>query len=180
MSPIPLGILAVAGAASGPSDFELISTQVLGGNATSVTFSSIPQTYRHLQIRISAQSDTFAQVGMVFNGVNTSTYYYASMQGGASSVTVPYGQNQPSIIMPYGSSTSGGSIFAASIIDILEYNQTTKLKTIRALTGNPTGTSLVTGSNSATTAISSITFYPNTSSFNFKVNSRFSLYGIKG
>jgi hypothetical protein len=180
MSPIPLGILAVAGSGGGPADFELISTQVLGGNATSVTFGSIPQTYRHLQIRMVAQSDTFAQVGMVFNGVNTSTYYYNSMAGGASSVTSSEQFTQPSIIMSYGSSTSGGSIFAASIIDILEYSQTTKFKTIRAFAGNATGASLVSGSNSATTGISSITFYPNTASFNFKVNSRFSLYGIKG
>jgi hypothetical protein len=51
----PLGILSAAGAGGGVAgDYELISSEILGTTAASVTFSSLgdySSTYKHLQIR---------------------------------------------------------------------------------------------------------------------------------
>jgi len=38
-----------------PTDFESIATTTLSTNTASVTFSSIPATYTHLQIRATAR-----------------------------------------------------------------------------------------------------------------------------
>jgi hypothetical protein len=77
--------------------------------------------------------------------------------------------------------------YSASIIDILDYANTNKYKTYRALTGidkNGSGSiQLTSGVWRNTTAITSITITPqsNTSPTNqFQQYSQFALYGIKG
>ena len=56
--PIPIGVLAQAGAGSAAltNDYFLIQTVEANTNTSSVTFSNIPQTYKHLQIRHSIRS----------------------------------------------------------------------------------------------------------------------------
>ena len=57
MTPI-LGIMAsaISGNLWAPGkDYDSIATTTLGSSTASVTFSSIPSTYRYLQIRASVQ-----------------------------------------------------------------------------------------------------------------------------
>jgi hypothetical protein len=76
------------------------------------------------------------------------------------------------------------NMFSASIVDILDYANTSKYKTIRVLAGadvnNQTGTTfgLSSGSWRSTSAVTSITI--GTSGFNFAQYTQFALYGIKG
>jgi len=49
--------LLAGNAAFNPSSFESIATAT-GSGQTSVTFSSIPSTYKHLQIRIIARDNS--------------------------------------------------------------------------------------------------------------------------
>ena len=73
-------------------------------------------------------------------------------------------------------------MYAASIIDILDYASTSKFKTTRVLDGydaNGSGEVIIGSGNwRSTSAITSITLGP--SSGNMKLYSSFALYGIKG
>jgi hypothetical protein len=59
------------------STYTLISSQVLGSSAASVTFSSIPQTYKDLVLQVSGRltvANTQYFAGLTFN-TDTSTNY---------------------------------------------------------------------------------------------------------
>ena len=80
------------------------------------------------------------------------------------------------------------NVFAVSVIDILDYANTNKFKTVRALTGddnnNSTNYGYISLSSSlwrSTSAITSLTFDQESSSSttNFVQYSSFALYGIK-
>jgi hypothetical protein len=189
MSPIPLGILAVAGSAPAGA-YELISTQVIGGEAVSVTFSSIPQTYKHLQVRGVVRLGGFnasAGFNMRLNNDSTSNYWHHRLRGAGSGVVSDQaGSLQTRISFfnaPAANAASG--IYSCFVIDILDYASTSKTTTVRYF-GRPTiGTStaavsLISGLYNSTAAISSMTFGNFIDDGNIVSGSRFSIYGIKG
>ena len=188
---IPFGVLSAAGAEVGiVSDYELISTTILGSSAASVTFSSLgdySSTYKHLQIRFSARSDRSGtnndNLSLRLNGDSGSNYAFHSLAGdggsaftarGTSATRVDFGQ------MIAGATTTAQS-FGSGFIDILDV-YATKNKTVRGLAG-------LNGSNSwifltggvwiNTGSVTSLTF-GSVSGSNLISGSRFSLYGIKG
>lgn len=185
---IPLGILgnrrggAVAGA------YELISTVIASGGETSISFSSIAGTYKHLQVRFTARDTndfgggSIRDLSLRFNGVSSNSYVYHELQGSGSSVYSAYASawNTMPIRRCTIDDTATSGVFGSGVIDILDYASTSKNKTVRALAGisASTGTSIAleSGLFLDTSAISSITFYP---AVGFKAASRFSLYGIK-
>ena len=178
MSPI-LGIWASQNYVRTPAtSYDSIATINPAGTST-LTFSSIPSTYKHLQVRITAAASDGLQGGyMQFNG--TSTPYYTHYIGGNGS-TVSAGGLSNNFIYSYFYGV--GSSFAASIIDIFDYTSTTKNKTTRSLVGfdnNGSGTvQLYSGLWYPTpTAITSITF--NSVAANFSTGTQFALYGIRG
>jgi hypothetical protein len=71
------------------STYTLISSQVLGSSAASVTFSSIPSTYKDLVLRYSFRDDYsgYTPFLLTVNGLSTSIYSgtYASGNGSAAS-----------------------------------------------------------------------------------------------
>ena len=183
MSPI-LGIYAsqVSGKLWPASSYESISTVTVGsGGASSIVFSSIPSTYSHLQIRMISQTNRnfsgnfIDAVYLQLNSTSTAIYHQLIGNGSAASANAsePIYTYQPNS----GSSTS---IFGASIVDILDYSNTNKNKTIRALFGfDVNGSGGFVGLNSAlsptTAAITSITI---TSLGNYNQYSSFALYGV--
>lgn len=189
------GLFSAATAAG--TSFESIATQTVGvGGASSITFSSIPSTYKHLQIRAIASSDRTGYVvnnyKMTFNGDTASNYrshfitggYLTTPEVGASS-SGPEGF----IYMPTGTTSAASNVFAGMIIDVLDYANTNKNKVSRNLmgydvngtsgTGSYGGTiSLTSGLWRSTSVISSISIFPE--GFNWIRYSTFALYGIKG
>jgi hypothetical protein len=190
--PIPLGILAVAGAGGAPltDDYELIQT-VEGQNTTTVEFTSIPQTYKHLQIRHSirsGQSGTAIQFRMRFNGVTTGTSYSShSLFGNGSSVSWDVNTSSNYMNVGWATGSSGGTGHGAGVIDILDYALTNKNKTVRSLGGATTGSGSQVGMISAlsmsTSAITSISFATITNGELLFANGagtcKISLYGIR-
>ena len=89
MSSTILGIIASSGAAAGGgTSYESISTVTVGsGGAADVTFSSIPATYKHLQIRgISRNSGSGISIGRVrFNSDTGTNYARHTLEGDGSS-----------------------------------------------------------------------------------------------
>ena len=166
------------------TDFESIATvSVTGSNVTSITFSSIPSTYTHLQIRAFLVSGASANNSFNFNGDNASNYTWHQIQGTGSAVEVF--QSNPSQHPPWGLNSGNSSYPMASIIDILDYANTNKYKTVRTLSGNDgTGTTssrigLYSGAWMSTSAITSIVL-TNDGGSSIQPNSHFALYGIKG
>ena len=167
------------------SSYESISTVTLGSTTASITFSSIPSTYKHLQIRGISAGDQNVGVRCRFNGDTASNYAFHEIQAGAGYGTAVYGTNgtsQTSIQLldqQLGNSTN----FNTSITDVLDYTSTNKNKTTRTLTGVKGGTGgfwyLISGLWYKTPeSITSVTLYPFTG--NFVANTTFALYGIKG
>lgn len=178
------GLLGNGGGAT--NSYESISTITVGASPSNITFSSIPSTYKHLQIRAIMRSSVagatdFLQI--IANGDTASNYSYHSLRGNGSAAsaggagsTVFYG----SIDFPGATATSG--VFGAMTIDLLDYADTNKYKTFRILAGadvNGSGMiSFLSGSWRNTAAVNSITI--NAASASFSQYSSFALYGIKG
>jgi hypothetical protein len=166
------------------SSYESIATTTVGaGGVSSITFSSIPATYQHLQIRAIYQDTSasgFQNQFFRFNGDSATNYDWHYIFGDGASVTVNASLSASSI---FGGQivNSNNSNFGTSIIDILDYKDTNKYKVTRGLYGNDQNGSgrmqMVSGLWRSTSAISSIVF---TTSANFAQYSSFALYGIKG
>jgi hypothetical protein len=170
-----------------PGDFESIQTlTATGGVAASFDFTSIPQTYSHLQLRGIARDNTagttFDDIKITFNNDTGSNYRFKEMYGvGAGS---PSFYNSAAITYIAGYLIKGANtanVFAANIIDILDYTNTNKNKTLRRINVvdvNGSGESKFgTGLWMNTSAISRITLTPNAGSF--AQYSSFALYGVK-
>jgi hypothetical protein len=189
-----LGILDSGGAAAGaPGSYESIATVTVGsGGAANVEFTSIPATYTHLQIRGIAKNSSanpYANnVDLRLNSDTGSNYAWHLLYGvGTSPVGVSATTSTTYIAyagLAIGANTA--NVFGVTIIDILDYKNTNKYKTVRALTGansNTTATAeqyigIGSGLWQNTNAITTITLTPNAG--NFTQYSQFALYGIKG
>jgi hypothetical protein len=172
-----------------PTEFELISTQVLASNQSSVTFSSLSAyaaDYKHLQIRYSARGTnsytTSFQVQVRFNGVSTSSYAHHGLNNGGVTTLVSTGTSPSTAISGgyYAGSGVTANTFGAGVMDILDAFSTNKTKVLRAFSGQPNNTlGFTSGFWNDTTAISSIVLSEG-SGGGFITASRFSLYGIRG
>ena len=166
-------------------DYESIATVTVGsGGSSTVSFSSIPSTYKHLQIRsIARSSATNPSVLLNFNG-DSSTFVYYHLLYGTGSAAGAYATNgYASIPAGYGAkSTDAANIFGANVVDILDYTSANKNKTVRTLGGYDANGSGEVGLYSgqwlnSSTAVNSIVLKMETG--NFAQNSSFALYGIK-
>ena len=188
MTPM-LGIMAssISGSKISTSSFESIATVTAVGSETVLTFSSIPGTYKHLQIRgigkTLAANDATAQFNITFNADTATNYDRHFLRGSGASVTAN-GQVSQSFIGVYGMGVGGltSNYFAPSITDITDYASTSKYKTLRNFSGNNTnGTTnsvvLNSGLWMSTAAITSIEI---TNGSLFVGGSTYALYGIKG
>jgi hypothetical protein len=186
MTPM-LGILAsqISGHLASPSSYESIATTTLGSSTGSITFSSIPSTYTHLQLRILWFQATGDQsMFITFNGVSTGTSYaYHQLEGNGSAASTGAASSAAKWESFYDGNNSGSTTYEkVGILDILDYGNINKYKTSRLLWGaeyNGAG-KISFGSClfQSTSAISSISFQP--FSTNFAANTRIALYGIKG
>lgn len=169
------------------NSYESIQTVTLSSSQANITFSSIPATFKHLQIRGIARTLTAGTIGgfsIQLNGDTGANYAVHLLQGdGASAVAAA----QASTSDPYPAvapgATAGASIFGGMIFDVLDYANTNKYKTIRALAGgdlNGSGQlrfgSTLWQNTAATTSIKLYDF----NGGNLVQYSSFALYGIKG
>jgi hypothetical protein len=190
LSPI-LGIIASQNYPRVTNSYESIATVTVGsGGQANITFSSIPNTYKHLQIRGGIRSDRSGEfdelVLMQFNNDTTANYSWHAVDTSISSTPV-YAEGASSTasarILATTGAASSSTIMGATIIDILEYKNTNIYKTVRALSGwnNNTYGALWFGSMNwrVADAIHTIVIKPQYGS-NFTEFSKLALYGIKG
>lgn len=185
---IPLGILGNRRGGAAAGAYELISTTLVATTTTSVTFdTSALSSYKHLQLRMvtrGARSDIHVDGGgfIRFNSDTASNYNIHRLNGNGSAVQSGYGTGTAltDIYSPAALATSGN--FGSTIVDIIDFGNTAKFKTVRWLNGagDPSGTvhiRLQSGLWRSTSAITSVLIGMNES---IAAGSRFSLYGIKG
>lgn len=151
------------------------------GSGQTITFSSIPSTYRHLQLRCNLLSSDGAQPIIRLNGDTASNYAYHLLYGNGSS-TAASGSSSRTFI---GAAVGGLDSTApyTLILDIQNYNSTSQNKTVRMFLGMDTNgggwVALYSGLWINTSAVNSLTVDAQ-SPTTFSASSSFALYGIKG
>ena len=150
-----------------------LATVTLGSSASSVTFSSIPATYRDLILVVSAPNTTTdTGIRTRFNGDTGSNYTVVSMRGTGSITQSTSGTNTFANIVD--SFVSSGYI---GIGQIMDYSATDKHKTILVRKGaafEDVGALANRWAN--TEAITTIELSPNLNQF--AIGSTFNLFGV--
>jgi hypothetical protein len=152
--------------------YTALATVTLGSSASSVTFSSIPATYRDLILICDALSDGAPVMNARFNSDSASNYSYVFMLGNGSTTSS-------------GTATSTG--FDIAVLDssarqmvtlqIMDYSATDKHKTGLSRRDRAGEMSLAQANRWANTnAITTMTL--GLSSNNFAASSTFNLYGV--
>ena len=167
-----------------PGSYESIASASGTGSSGTITFSSIPATYTHLQIRFIGRATTATStIRVQFNSDTGSNYANHMLYGEGSAVYAANNFTQ-TYMKFYGLANSGLSadIVSAHIVDVLDYTNTNKNKVYRTLGGfdaNGSGEQgLFSGLWMSTSAITSIDLITNSGSWTS--SSSFALYGIKG
>jgi len=178
-----LGILASSTRVAA-GDFESIATVTVGsGGSSTITFSSIPSTYSHLQVRFIARTGSTSSIYFRFNNDSGSNYSGRHRLAGDGSSASASGSSSQTQIYTFGLAglPTATSTFGVGVADILDYANTNKYKTFRQLDGgdaNGSGTiELVSGAWMNTNAINEINIGLDSGSF--VQYSHFALYGIK-
>jgi hypothetical protein len=189
-----LGITASSKLSAVPVSFESIATVTLTSAQSTFEFTSIPGTFKHLQIRGIGKMTTTDSGGdegfkITYNNDTNSNYsthfMYGVGSGNVFHATIP----NVSYLIPYGLPYSGSSnvAFGGMVMDILDYANTNKTKTMKSLGGwasyygGSKGDVLnASGVWNSTSAITSIKFGIVNPAFNYAAGTKFALYGIKG
>jgi hypothetical protein len=179
------GITGSGGAVA--SSYESIATATGTGSSGTITFSSIPSTFKHLQIRgIFNDSLGYSTLRIQMNGDTGSNYSWHRLFGepsSSASAQAQGGATQTAIIPGTNGGPTGNTEMGAIIADFLDYGSTTKNKTVRTFSGVASATSaynyvaVSSGLWMSTSAITSISLF--VSGANWRTNTTFALYGIK-
>lgn len=131
---------AVGNAIILPGDFESIATGTVGAGSTSsvITFSSIPSTYAHLQLRMFTRGTISERLDVRFNNDSGATNYdNHRLNGNGSTGGADARINYSALWVSsrgYGV-PSTALIGSAIVMDILDYTNTNKYKVTRTLSG---------------------------------------------
>ena len=172
-----------------PPSFESIATLNGTGSSNTITFSSIPSGFKHLQVRCLSLNTSAGsgntQMYFTMNGSSSAEYSDHWVYTSGGSVTPSYAVSATYIRLIAGESYGTNGYYTAGILDLLDYGSTTKNKTIRwfgGANGNETGGNYFFGVSSGswmnTSAVTSISF-KNSSNSAFATTAKFALYGIK-
>ena len=169
-------------------NYDSIQTVNGNGSASVLSFTSIPGTYSHLQIRGICRDGRTVTVDtgyITLNSITSTTYaaHYingngATVVAGATSAVAPSATY--AFVIP--GTSAGANMFGAVVLDFLDYANTNKAKTLRALSGTDQNGSGNTwfASNLQTTpnATTQIDLTTGTGSA-WATGTTFALYGIK-
>lgn len=165
--------------------FEAIASTSLGSDTSTVTFSSIPGTYRHLQLKIygrTSHTSSIDRLRYTFNSNTPNDSQTIYSMGSGIYTNTNTGSNWI-YSGDFPGNTAASNTFGVAIIDILDYAQTTKYKTSKFSVGfmDSSGNTRVTfgqGTSRLSNALTSIEISTEFAA-NWKAGSVFSLYGLK-
>lgn len=169
-----------------PSSRFLIASNTLSSSAASVTFSSIPNTYTDLLVKISAKSDRANandDIKMLINGSTSSVYGETNVNGNGATAASGNNTNQAYVALRSGS--TGGltaNVFSSTEVYVPNYNSVIvhPIGSIQVQEDNATTARIYATASTFNTssAITSLTFNIWTGP-NFVSGSSFFLYGLK-
>jgi hypothetical protein len=167
----------------------IASTLVGSGGTSTISFTNIPQIYKHLQVRYIGRTNTGAsnqdQLHGQFNSDTSSSYAWHRLIADGAGVYAGASTSQTYINL--GTLARNGepsNVFGVGVIDILDYALSNKNKTTRTLTGEDANSGsdefvgLYSGLWINTSPITQFNIFSTGASF--LQYSRFSLYGIRG
>lgn len=175
----------------GTSGMEVIAETILGSAAASITFSSIPGTYRHLRLVYQLRSDRAGAstdvLLMRFNGDTGANYDWIEQLGNNVTGSVSNGIGASSIRTANITGATASSGFAAGgTIDIPNYAGTdfsTNVEQAGGMKATNAAADIFTDRHSgfwrSAAAITSVTLLPSAGP-NFIAGSTVTLYGIAG
>lgn len=111
----------------------LATVSVGSGGASSITFSSIPSGYSHLQLRVFGIGASYSYFSIKVNSDTGTNYAYHQLTGDGASVTA--GSGTTTATMYGGQGSASASNGAVAVVDLLDYTNTNKYKTFRTLSG---------------------------------------------
>lgn len=176
-----LGVVASSKSKTTSGNFTALATAVVSSPQFGVSFTNIDQNFTHLQLRFQLSTGAENSGRIYFNDDEThSNYNYSWLQGNGVATYV-FRETLYSYI--YYDNTTDSNLFCVGIIDINDYKNTNKWKTVSSTNGwsnnNPQAVqNLQTTLWKNTNAITKITIKPD-SAQNYKVGSTVALYGIK-
>jgi hypothetical protein len=148
--------------------YDLIATTTLAASASSITFSSIPATYRDLIVVINATATAANDLFMTFNS-DSSNYNMVRM----GAVTAAAAQTQST--REVGLQRTG---LSTHILQIMDYSATDKHKTTLSRTNGSGDFVAAYASRYASTSVISTIVFTIADGSSFTSNSSFSLYGV--
>ena len=173
----------------GSLGYYALNYSSVGSPVGSVVFSSIPQNYKHLEIRAYLRNTSSGNGGtgasVLFNGdTTTSNYTYHRFIGNANTAS-SYGQNSGDFPMSLVAGGSQANSYSVSITSIFDYSSATQYKTTKLLNTQDFNSASPAAYIAMTTqlwknqnAITQIAFTP--AADNFAAGSFIALYGITG
>ena len=157
---------------------------IAGFSATGSDFSitNIPQNFTHLQLRVfgrSANNPAGSDFWFQMNGDGNALYASHNLTGDGASASSTGGSGATfSVVGDSPGTTNATGIFGSTVLDILDYTNTNKFKTIRSISGwdaNGSGfVGLFSGLYRSTAAITSVGLINN----GWLTGTRADLYGI--
>jgi hypothetical protein len=177
--------------------YESIATITSSSGFTEADFTSIPQGYKHLQLRyIVGGQISITDIDYLFIEINGLTNLYVRNdwgQGPYNSQNSTLATGQPQATAGYNVIYNGGdnqlaNMFGVGILDFHDYSNSSKKIVMRGMEGTTMNGEMsavrnrftATLNNNSAQAINRIRLYPQTTGRNFKPYSHFALYGIKG
>lgn len=147
----------------------------LGSAQSTVTFASIPSTYRDLRIVVNAATSAEGNIFIQVNNDTGSNYSLVNMRssgGGAQSSAGTSTRIQSNYST--GLQTSSRAVNA---YDIMDYSQTNRHKVILIRANHADEVDVIAGRWASNSAITSVKLTANDSG-NFTIGSTFALYGV--
>ena len=138
ISSLRTGAIGISAALDNNYMEPIASTLVGSGGTSSIIFNDIPQTYKHLQIRLMSRNNrasTADTLGIQFNGdTSISNYvwqhYIYGNNGSAGAAGYGTGVNSSIYLGDCPSASASSNIFSVSVADILDYGSTSKNKVL--------------------------------------------------
>jgi hypothetical protein len=165
----------------------LIGSSTPSGAGGTISFTNIPQTYKHLKLLVYLRT-TYTGSENMFMRFNNASYSYIGhiMTGNGSSFASSGYSTASNVSYVDSPAAANGSqatnTFSGMIIDIYDYASTTKTKTIRMLGGFDNSgigyIQLMDAIVPTTSAITDIHQIGGTATVGFVAGTRFDLYGI--
>jgi hypothetical protein len=165
--------------------FDSIASFSIATTTSTVTFTSIPTTYKHLQLRVFARrtaENNFGSIIVARNGSYANyNRHYLTTDGTTASAGATLNTSTDGTIQGITGAAQAASYFGAAVVDILDFQSTVKNKNALAFSGASTngvggGPFIVSSEWRDAAAITSLEITTN----DFAQYSHIALYGIKG